>query len=331
LTETFPLVSIIIVNFNGKNLLEECLHSLHQIDYENYEVILVDNNSTDNSVEFTQNNFSNVKIIKLDQNYGYAIANNKGAKQAKGTFLQFLNNDTVVDKKYLRRLVQEIYPKPSIGIAQSMLYNPDGTIDSSGDFIDSLGIAFSSKQKINSIRKILSARGASMIIKRELFEKLGGFDEQFVTSFEDIDLGWRSWIQGYEVILVPSSIVYHKGGQTIKQLSKEVSFHGFKNQLVLRLTNFETSLAIKNSILFLIIYGYKFFRVFFDYKITGKTTIKSTKYGSGLSQKPNVMIILKGFFWIIKNLGYVRKKHALLESNRINSTKKLQKIGVILK
>jgi len=214
-----PLVSIIIVNYNGKTHLEECLSSLEKIDYKNYEIILVDNNSTDTSVEYVKNTYPSITIIKLNRNYGFAEPNNIGAKNAKGDYLLFLNNDTTVNPNFISEMVNVLEQDPQIAICQSLLLKPNGEVDSSGDFIDTLGRAYSSKNKENEVKKILSARGASMMVRKDSFWDLGGFDKRFFASFEDVDLGWRAWIWGYKIVVVPSSIVYHKGGQTVKQLT----------------------------------------------------------------------------------------------------------------
>ena len=146
-----PKVSIIIVNFNGKNLLEKCLNSLFKIDYDNYEVILVDNNSTDESVEFIQKNYSSIVLIQLDSNNGFAEPNNIGSKSAKGEYLLFLNNDTVVTPNFISEMIKVIENNKEIGICQSLLLKSNDTVDSSGDFIDELGVVFSSKKIPNDI------------------------------------------------------------------------------------------------------------------------------------------------------------------------------------
>ena len=216
-----PLVSIIIVNFNGKIQLEKCLNSLKKVNYDQFETILVDNNSTDNSIEFVQKNFPLTKIIKLDKNYGFAKPNNVGAKNAKGKFLLFLNNDTVVTPNFISEMINTVKNDPTIAICQSLLLKPDGKVESSGDFINNLGLAYSSKDLPNSVKEILSARGASMIVRKDSFWELDGFDESYFASFEDVDLGWRAWILGYRVVLVPDSVVYHEGGQTVQEMSSE--------------------------------------------------------------------------------------------------------------
>ena len=243
-----PLISVIIVNLNGKTHLEKCLKSLKDVQYDKFEIILVDNNSTDNSIEFVKQTYPSVMIIKLDKNYGFAEPNNIGAKNAKGEFLLFLNNDTEVNPNFLDELIKVILTDSKIAICQSLLLKTNGEIDSSGDFVDTLGRAYSSKNKVNEVKKILSARAASMMVRTDSFWDLGGFDKKFFASFEDVDLGWRAWIWGYKIVVVPNSIVYHTGGQTVKQHSSAVRFHGVKNSLIIRLTNFETPLAASSII-----------------------------------------------------------------------------------
>ena len=313
-------VSIIIINYNGKKYLEKCLKFLETIEYENYEIILVDNNSTDDSVEFVKNSYPSIIIIKLDNNYGFAEPNNIGAKNAKGNFLLFLNNDTEVTPNFVTELVKAAKTDKQIAICQSLLLKPNGEIDSSGDFLDTLGRAYSSKIKPKSIKEILSARGASMLVKREIFENLGGFDKEYFASFEDVDLGWRCWIAGYKVIVVPSSIVYHSGGQTIKELSSVMSFHGVKNTLLLRLVNFEFSYAIKSTLML--------FFVSFMRKLFGISVVKDPEQGPPL---PSFKIISRGIFWIFKNSRYIIAKRKKINSNRVNSTKDLINKGLVTK
>ena len=324
-----PKVSVIIVNFNGKNLLEKCLNSLFKIDYDNFEVILVDNNSTDESVDFIIKNYPSITPIKLDSNKGFAEPNNIGSKSAKGEYLLFLNNDTVVTPNFISEMIKVIENNDQIGICQSLLLKPNNTVDSSGDFIDGLGVVFSSKKIPNNIEKISSAKGASLLIRKKLFTDLGGFDKKFFATFEDVDLGWRTWILGYNVVIVPKSIVYHVGGQTINQLKSKIAFHGFKNQISMKITNFETKLVLKKLIIFFIKYGFRELKIWMDYSLTGTTRLTPTKYEEKIAQKPNFIIILKSLFWIMTNSKYLMKKHHEINSKRVLETKKLEELGVI--
>ena len=324
-----PRISVIIVNYNGKELLQKCLESLFKIDYNNFEVILVDNNSTDGSMEFVIKNHPNVIVVKLDSNKGFAEPNNIGAKIAKGEYLLFLNNDTITTTNFISEMIKVLEKDEKIAICQSLLLKPDGNIDSSGDFIDKMGIVYNSKTKTDEIREISSARGACMLMRKKIFDKLTGFDEKFFATFEDVDLGWRTWIAGYKVMLIPSSVVYHVGSPTIKNIKHEIAFHGFKNQLAMKITNFETLLSIKTVLKFLIIYGIRELEIWFDYSLKGHTNITPTKYETSIARKPSFKIIIKSIFWILSNHKYLRKKHKFVNSTRLVSTDQLKKLKII--
>lgn len=318
MTAEIPLVSIIIVNYNGESLLKKCLGSIKNNNYKNYEIILLDNHSTDDSVKFIETNYPEVSIIKLDKNYGFAEPNNIGAKQAKGDLFFFLNNDTIINENSISELVKFIQQSDA-SICQSLLLKPDGSIDSSGDFITTGGITFSSKKNETKIIPILSARGAAMMVKKEVFWELNGFDKQFFASFEDVDFGWRAWLLGHKVVLVPQSIVYHHGGKTSSTLNY-MKFHGTKNTLVLCFVNFEFWNFIRS--LFLLLRTILVKRDFnqnelLDYQVS--------------FNPPSFMTTMKALSWIIKHLKYVLKKRKRVNSRRRISTKKLIRMGLIKK
>ena len=324
-----PKVSVIIVNYNGKKFLEKCLESLCKVNYENFEIIVVDNNSTDGSVELVTKNYPSIILLKLNSNKGFAEPNNIGAKIANGKYLLFLNNDTIVTPNFISEMVQVIENDKKIAICQSLLLKPDESVDSSGDFIDHLGIVYNSTKKTDEIREISSARGASMLIRKDVFDILEGFDEKFYVSFEDVDLGWRTWMIGYKVILTPKSVVYHVGGQTIKSKKPEIAFHGFKNQLAMKITNFEPPIAIRNTLLFFIRYGFRELKIWCDYKIKGTTALTATDYENKIAEKPSFKIITKSILWVLSNPKYLLKKQRQIRFSRKVSTKALMKMNII--
>ena len=314
-----PLVSIIIVNYNGQKLLDECFQSLLQVNYSNYEIILVDNNSTDDSIEFIKKNYPSTIIIKLEKNYGFAYPCNVGAKNAKGDYYLFLNNDTKVTPNFITELFQVALQDKKIAVLQSLLLKSDNEVDSSGDFIDSFGRAYNSKIIPTEVKNILSARAAAMLVRKDVFSELEGFDKNFYVSFEDVDFGWRAWICGYRVVLVPTSIVYHKKGTTVNKIRSQIRFHGVKNELILNMTNFELYYVVKS-----------FFLLFFDIlskKLFGKKEIQNFETSFPI---PSFKLIFQGLFWIIKNSSYVIKKRKFVNSKRVLSTKELKKMGLII-
>jgi len=314
------LVSIIIVNYNGKTHLEKCLDSLKKIDYDNFEVILVDNHSTDKSTEFVKVEHPDVNIIELEKNLGFAEPNNIGARKAKGEYLLFLNNDTTVTPDFLYELIKPFSTDPRIVMCQSLLLQPDGSVDSSGDFVDVLGRAYSSKEKPETMKNILSARGACMIIKKNIFWDLRGFDKKFFASFEDVDIGWRAWIWGYRVVLAPESIVYHEGGKTVQKLSSQIQFHGVKNTICLRLVNFEATRAISSIV--------KSFIYMFLKKSIGISVLRDLDEPQPL---PSFRIITSGLWWIVKNWRFILAKRKELNSKRVKSTANLIEESLIIK
>ena len=324
-----PRVSVIIVNYNGKALLEKCLESLSKVNYENFEIIVVDNNSTDGSIELVTKNYPSIILLKLNSNKGFAEPNNIGAKIANGKYLLFLNNDTIVTPNFISEMVQVIENDKKIAICQSLLLKPDESVDSSGDFIDQLGVVYNSTKKTDEIREISSARGASMLIRKDVFDILEGFDEKFYVSFEDVDLGWRTWMIGYKVILTPKSVVYHVGGQTIKSKKPEIAFHGFKNQLAMKITNFEPPIAIRNTLLFFIRYGFRELKIWRDYKIKGTTALTATDYENKIAEKPSFKVITKSILWVLSNPKYLLKKQRQIRFSRKVSTKALMKMNII--
>jgi len=313
-----PLVTIIIVNYSEKDLLSDCIESVEKTSYDNFEIIVVDNNSKDNSVEFLNKEYPNIKVLELDRNNGFAIPNNLAAQTAKGKYLVFLNNDTVVKPNWLIELVSVLEKENEIKIAQSLLLKPDGLVDSSGDFIDHLGRAYSKHDIPKENRHILSPRAACMIISKEFFLDLGGFDESYFATFEDVELGWKCWLFGYKVILVPNSIVIHKGGKTIKKLNEEISFHGVKNSISLRITHFDLQDSIRTLFsMFFILFFKKIFKISLVNEIDQRLNI------------PNIYTITRAIFWVLKNMNKISNKRKIIRSRRKTNNQELKNLGLI--
>jgi hypothetical protein len=218
-----PSVSIIILNYNGREFVERCLKSVLTTDYLNFEVIFIDNASTDGSLELVEKMFGSdphLKTIRNDENLGFAEGNNVGARVAKGNYIVFLNNDTDVNSKWLKELVEVMESDPTIGIAQSkiLLMRDPMKLDCAGGFMDPYGWTNKRGERekdvgqYDEVSEIFYAHGATMAVKREILEKVGIFDPKFFIYYDDLDLCWRVWLCGYKVVFVPKSVVYHEAG-----------------------------------------------------------------------------------------------------------------------
>ncbi len=217
-----PLVTIIIVNYNGASIIRDCLDSLSLTSYPNYEVIVVDNCSIDDSCSLIEREFSYVKLIKLPENKGYSIGNNKGILCAKGEFIVLLNNDTIVCPSWLSELMREAVKNPDCFYQPKILFLDSGNspvINSVGNSINlfafafPLGICQSDRGQFDDNYKIAYASGVCILVSKHLIQRVGLLDEEeFFSFYEDVNWGWRALMLGYTSMYVSSSVIYHKWG-----------------------------------------------------------------------------------------------------------------------
>lgn len=243
---TKPVVSIIIVNRNGEKYLHTCLHSLLRVKNLDYELILVDNNSTDRSQTIVTELFHDAVVISNTANKGYALPNNQGADRAKGKYLLFLNNDTEVTPGFLRILVDEMEADNKLGVCQPkiLLLRDRRRLDAIGSYLTASGFLYHwgfhklDTEYYAKSRTMLTPRGACMLIRKNIFVKAGGFDADYFAYFEETDLCWRIWLMGYTVKYIPEAIVYHeRGGTSISMQSSLIQYHSFKNRICTLLKN----------------------------------------------------------------------------------------------
>jgi len=243
-----PLVSIIIVNYNGLKHLKECFDSLFRLKYKNKEIIFVDNGSTDKSIEFIKKNYDNVRIIQLDKNLGFAEPNNIGLAHSKGKYIALLNNDTIVDENWLTELVKMAESSDDIGVVASKIfyYDHKNEINFAGGFMTKHGILNHLSSKIidhdlvNKPRETFYALGAAELIRRELCLKVGLFDPHYFAYFEDIDISWLAWITGYRVVFAPKAFIYHKTTQVFKKKYDMIFYLHERNKIRTLLKNFQS-------------------------------------------------------------------------------------------
>lgn len=283
---------------------------------------MVDNGSTDGSVQYLTKKFPQVRVLALDKNYGFATGNNKGAKLAKGELLVFLNNDTVVDKNWLYELVKVIESNKKIAICGSRVLSHEGKTQYAGSYLHSLGgkmdYPFHEDKPDRDYYLVGSILGASFAIRREVFEKLGGFDDDFFLYGEECDLCLRAWIFGYTVAYAVNSIVYHYGGGSIDKFQFYISkfskskfksivygrllsqvrvYYENRNSLVILIKNLQTRNLLKSL---------PFYYLYLFFQLLLLLYIKSDM----------IKLIIKAGIWPLKNLKIVWRKRLAIQRKR---------------
>lgn len=301
-----PLVSIIIVNWNGRRFLEDCLGSLSKVEYNNSEIFFVDNASKDDSVDFVKKNYPNIKIIKNSKNLGYAGGHEGSFRKARGELVLLLSTDTIVEKNLLSQLIKAIYSEKNIGavMPKLLMYPHKNLIDSIGSFFLSSGIIYhmgrnkdQSNPKYNKSMEIFSGKGACMLFKKEVLAKTGLFDKDYFAYFEETDLCHRIWLSGNKVIYWPNTSVCHLGGGSSKQMVPSfILFHSYKNILCTYIKNLSLKYLIRVLPLTLIMYQCGFF----VFLLTGKFR--------------TAWAFQKAIFWNISNMKATLKKRKFVQS-----------------
>ena len=313
-------VSIVIPHWNNVDILTECLESISATDFDSVETIVVDNASTDNSVASVRSNYPNVKLIENDKNYGYAGGCNIGAEAASGDFLIFLNNDTVQEKDWISNLIKTINSDDKIAAVQPKILNyyDRNVFDyagGSGGHMDiycfpfARGRIFSFQEndegQYNNKEKCFWSSGTCFMVRRELFQKAGGFDESFFAHMEEIDMCWRLYAMGFEVWVEPDSVVYHKNALTLPMYSHKKYYLNHRNSLLMLLGNY----SIKNI-----------FLIGIPRLILEKI---ACFYSILMLDWRHFTAILRSLFWIIFHPNVIMKKRKSFSKIRTITDKKI--------
>ncbi len=222
-------LSVLIVNYNGRALLPDCLAALarQSLHPNQYEIVMVDNGSADDSISYVREVYPAVRIVEAGCNLGFAEGNNVAARHAQGEWLALINNDAIADERWLETLLAAAGRESAPCVAGKML-NPDGTrVDFGGGVMNLWGRAFAPEEgwthnpAADIPRDLFFACGGAMLIRRDLFLGVGGFDPAFVAYFEDVDLGWRLHLAGHKVWYEPAATVRHLGSTTGKRFPVE--------------------------------------------------------------------------------------------------------------
>lgn len=240
-------LSVVILNWNGRRHLERYLPSVVAHTEGDAEVVVADNGSTDDSLQWLRLNYPDVRVIRLDRNYGFAGGYNRALREVASEYVLLLNSDVEVTAGWWQPLVEVLDTESDVAaVAPKLLADMERTkfeyAGAAGGFIDYLGYPFCRGRILSNVeedrgqydnrRDIFWASGAAMCCRREVFESLGGFDEDFFAHMEEIDLQWRMQLAGWRIVVEPKSVVYHLGGGTLPASSRKI-FLNHRNNLAM--------------------------------------------------------------------------------------------------
>ena len=296
-------VSIIIPNYNGQKYLGDCIDSLQQLDFprENYEIIVVDNASSDNSCELVCSRYPDVILIEAEKNLGFASGCNLGIKNSSGQYIVLLNNDTVVDSNWLTELVA-VAAQPDVAIVGSKLLfkNSPGEIQNAMSYLTDrgdggdIGSHQPDEGQYDTTREAMAVCGASMLIKRALIEEIGALDEDLFAYYEDMDLCYRTRLYGKKIVFAAKSVAYHVHAATSVEWSPFFTFLVLRNKLLIHVKNSPAGFLFKVSIL----YGWQVVSEALIKRVNRKTHLKvlislAQKFPKFLLKRLYVRLILK--------------------------------------
>lgn len=284
-------VSVVIPNYNGLAYLEGVLSSLECQSMKNFEVILVDNGSTDGSCAFVASQYSWVHIIELSENFGFSRAVNEGIKAARAPYVLLLNNDTEVEPDFLKEMTEGLqrHKKAFSCQAKMLQFHDREKMDDGGNYYCALGWAFAggkgkSAKHYDKEKKIFSSCAGAAIYRKKIFEKIGYFDDEHFAYLEDLDVGYRARIYGYENWYIPGAVVYHVGSGTSGSRYNQFKIrYSSRNNIYMIYKNMPFLQIILNLPFLLVGFGMKI--LFFCMKGYGREYLAGIKNGFQLSVK----------------------------------------------
>ncbi len=249
---TLPLVAVVILNWNGKNFLQQFLPSVISSTYKNIQIIVADNASTDDSIQFLKDHFPTVKIIINQTNEGFAKGYNTALKKVTADYFVLLNSDVEVSPNWIEPVIALMENDKNIAACQPKILAEKNKshfeyAGACGGWIDVFGYPFARGRVLEHVEKdngqyddaaqCFWASGAAMFVKADVYNLLGGLDEFFFAHQEEIDLCWRMQLAGYKIYVQPASIVYHVGGGTLPKGNSKKTYLNFRNNLIMLYKN----------------------------------------------------------------------------------------------
>ena len=284
-------VTIIIPNYNGKHFMEPCLASLNEQTCRDFKILIVDNASTDGSLEYMEQTYPDIEVLALDSNYGFSRAVNEGIRHADTPYVILLNNDTTVDSRYVEEMIRAIEVSDRIFSVSSkmiQMYHPD-LIDSAGDLYTLMGwgVCRGAGRPVSNYTEddtVFTACAGAAIYRRSVFDEIGFFDESHFAYLEDMDLCWRARIHGWKSWYEPDAEVFHVGSATSgSRYNRFKVLHSAGNNLYMIYKNMPLAQMLLNLPFLLV--GFLIKYLFFVKKGLGKDYREGLARGFELCRK----------------------------------------------
>ncbi len=278
-------ITVIIPNYKGLDVIRDCMDSLMQQTFSDFDTIVVDNHSLDGSAEIVELEYTWAKLIKLADNFGFSRAVNEGLKACKTPYVILLNNDTRSDKDFVRALYEAIKEDKNIFSVSSKMLQMDNPsrIDGAGDYYSAWGWAFArgkdkSSSRYNEKADVFSACAGAAIYRRSILDEIGWFDEFHFAYLEDVDVGYRARIMGYRNVYEPAAIVYHKGSGATGSRHNDFKVRiSARNNMYIIMKNMPILQIIIN--LPFLLFGFGIKAMFFIFKGYGRAYLSGIKRG----------------------------------------------------
>jgi GT2 family glycosyltransferase len=319
---TQTILSIIVLNFNGKDVLENCLRSVMESEYEDFEVIVVDNASTDESLkvvrEFASRD-SRVRLLQNSSNLGFCAGYNAGARIAKGSFLALVNNDTEFPSNSFKEIIGVMETDSRIGLCEGKILLPGNRVSYPGKRFNPIvtisNTDFFPEQdrgQYDRVHEIFSAGGVAPVVRTSVAKQIGLYDPDLWWTNDIEDLSWRVHLGGYRVVFVPSAVVHHiarlGGGWYKKDIRMRVAFHSTKNHLYVLLKNGSRRTLLKYVPVIVAIRSAELFYLF-------------------LSNKPDLFASkIRAHLWLLRHARHIVKERRRVQSGARISEKEFQSL-----
>lgn len=324
-----PLVSVIVINYNGKEFLKDCLESIYGQTYHNFELIVVDNGSTDGSVQFIKEKFPDTILIENKENLGFAVANNQGIEILRGKYVALLNNDTVVDRDWLKNLVtaaESSSEDTGMWAGKILSLENPNIIDSVGGLIISNdGIAKGRGRLERDIgqydreEEVFIPSACAALYRKRMFDEVGLFDEDFFAYCEDTDLGLRARLAGWKTISAPKAVVYHHYSGTTGKYTSIKAYLVERNHIWLAIKNFPLS-----KLLFLPLYT--FWRYLMQVYGIFRKKGAGGRFLEDFSGSELLIILFKALWGATKGMPVILKKRRYIQKKKIVTDKEINNL-----